>query len=245
MRHWLRSYGLLLRWTLLRQRMLLPLMVVVQTLIGCGVVVGFSFLAPEIDRATALYLATGAPTVVMIVMGMVAAPQEVAGQKRQGIFDYYRAMPVPRLAMLAADATVWVVLAIPGILLALAFAAWRFDLDLTVSPLVVPAFLLVAVAGVAVGYGIAYACRPQVTQLISQVVVFIALMFAPVNFPADRLPDWLATVHEWLPFQYMAQAVRETLDVPAGGVSVLPFAVLAAWGIAGLAVTYRIMARRA
>lgn len=244
MRHWLRSYGLLLRWTLLRQRTLLPLMVVVQTLIGGGIVIGFSFLAPQVDPVTALYLATGAPTVVVIVVAMVVAPQEVAGQKRQGIFDYYRAMPVPRLAMLSADATVWVALAIPGILLALGLAAWRFDLDLSVSPLVLPAFLLAAVTGVAVGYGIAYACRPQVTQLFTQIVVFIALMFAPVNYPADRLPAWLATVHEWLPFQYMAQAVRETLDVPAAGVSMLPFAVLAAWGIAGLTVTYRIMTRR-
>jgi ABC-2 type transport system permease protein len=245
MRHWLRSYGLLLRWTLLRQRTLLPLMAVVQTLIGGGVVIGFSFLAPEVDPVTALYLATGAPTVVVIVVAMVAAPQVVAGQKQQGIFDYYRAMPVPRLAMLSADATVWVGLSIPGIVLALAIAAWRFDLDLTVSPLVLPAFLLVAVTGVAVGYGIAYACRPQVTNLITQIVVFIALMFAPVNYPADRLPDWLATVHEWLPFQYMAQAVRETLDVPAAGVSMQPFAVLAVWGVAGLAITYRIMTRRA
>jgi ABC-2 type transport system permease protein len=244
MRHWLRSYALLLKWNVLRQRFYLPLMAVIQTLLAGGIILGFSFLIPQADPTAALYLATGAPTVVLIVVAMVAAPQEVAGQKREGIFDYYRAMPVPRLAMLAADATVWVALAVPGVVLALVMAALRFDLTFAVSPLVVPAFLLVATAAVSVGYAIAYASPPAVTQMITQIVVFVALMFAPINYPADRLPDWFATVHDYLPFQYMAQAMRETLDVPPGGVPALPFLVLAAWGAAGLAVTARIMTRR-
>ncbi|MFW6090457.1 MAG: hypothetical protein ACODAF_01195 [Actinomycetota bacterium] len=70
-------------------------------------------------------------------------------------------------------------------------------------------------------------------------------MFAPVNYPAERLPGWAQAVHEWLPFQYMAQAVRETVDVAASGVPVLPFLVLAAWAAAGLTVTSRVMTRRA
>jgi hypothetical protein len=45
-------------------------------------------------------------------------------------------------------------------------------------------------------------------------------MFSPLNFPADRLPDWLAAVHRVLPFQAMGEVVRGTLCVghlPAGG----------------------------
>lgn len=181
---------------------------------------------------------------VLIVVAVVAAPQEVASQKHKGSFDYYRAMPVPRLAMLAADATVWVALAAPGVVLALGIAALRLDLDLAVSPLVVPAFLLVTTAAVAIGYGFACALPPRATMLVAQVVVFVALMFAPVNYPAERLPGWFATVHQYLPFQYMAQAMRETLNVPPAGVSAQPFLVLAAWGVVGLAVTARIMTRR-
>ena len=61
MRHWLRSYHLLLRWNFLQVRSTLPLLLVVQTLISVGVVLGFSFLVPQMDAPTALYLATGAP----------------------------------------------------------------------------------------------------------------------------------------------------------------------------------------
>ena len=41
-----------------------------------------------------------------------------------------------------------------------------------------------------------------------------------------------------------AQAIRETLNVPPGGVPLLPFAVLAAWCVVGLAFAYRSMSRR-
>jgi ABC-2 type transport system permease protein len=245
MRHGLRSYGLLLRWNLLRMRTTLPLLMVLQTLLGVGIVVGFSFLVPQTDTVTALYLSTGALALGLITVGMVAAPQMVAQQKVQGIFDYQRAMPVPRLAMLAADASVWVALAVPGLVAALGVAALRFDLTLRVSPLAVPAALLVAVCAVGIGYGIAYAAKPEVAQALTQFIFVGALMFAPINFPAERLPDWLASVHRWLPFTYMAQAIRDTVNVPDTGVPALPFVALAAWSVAGLAMTYRVMTRRA
>jgi len=126
MRHWWRSYWLLLRWSVLQQRAQLPFLLMVQTLLGMGVVVGFAFLVPAMDRPTALYLATGAPTIALIIVGFVAVPQTVAHQKLTGTFDYLRSMPVPRLALLAADATVWVVLALPGLVASLGVAAWRF-----------------------------------------------------------------------------------------------------------------------
>jgi ABC-2 type transport system permease protein len=245
MRHWLRSYSLLLKWTMLRLRTALPFMLIVQTLMSAGIVLGFSFLIPTHDRVTALYLSTGAPTVALITVGMVIAPQMVAQQKLRGLFDYQRAMPVPRLAMLAADATVWVAVALPGMVAALVVAMLRFDITFAVSPLVVPAALLVALVAVGIGYGIGYGAKPELTGIISNMIIIVALMFAPVNYPAERLPDWLAAVHQWLPFQYMAQAMRETIDVPATGVPALPFLVLAAWGLVGLAVTARIMTRRA
>jgi ABC-2 type transport system permease protein len=244
MRHWLRSYGLLMRWSLLRVRTSLPLLIVVQTMLSVGVVIGFSFLVPTADRLTVLYLSTGATTIGLITLGMVVLPQIVAQQKLTGIFDYVRAMPVPRLALLAADASVWMALALPGLAAALGVAALRFDLSFVISPLVVPAVMLVSATAVAIGYAIGYAVKPAVTGIITQIIVIVALMFAPVNFPADRLPDWLAAAHRWLPFTYMAQVVRETLNVPPGGIQVMPFAILSVWCAVSLAIAYRVMSRR-
>lgn len=227
MRQWWRSYGLLLRWTLLRKRKDLPFFLAVQTLISVGVVMGFSFLIPELDRTSALYLTTGAMTIALITVGMVGAPSMVAYQRVQGVFDFQRCLPVPRLALLAADATVWISVALPGLLVTLLVAAMRFDLSFSPSPLVVPAVLLVSTGAVAIGYCIAYAVKPVLINLVTNAIIIVALMFAPINYPAERLPGWLAGAHQVLPFTYMAQAIRETIDVPPGGVPVFPFLVLA------------------
>jgi ABC-2 type transport system permease protein len=244
MRHWCASYLLLVRWAAIRQRYLLPLVLVTQTLMAVGIVIGFSFLMPTVDPATALYLSTGAPTLCLITTGMVTAPQLVAQAKLEGTFEYNRTLPVPRTAVLAADVTTWLVTSAPGLVLALVTAMLRFDLHLRVSPLVVPAVLLVALTTTAIGYAIAYGSAPAVTSLATQVIVFVALMFSPINFPAGRLPEWLRAVHVVLPFRYLAEVIRETLSTPATGIVVLPFVVLAIWCAAGLAVTLRVMTRR-
>lgn len=214
MRHWWRSYLLLLRWAAIRQRYLLPLVLIIQIFLSVGIVIGFAFLLPTVDPATALYLATGAPTLGLITIGMVMAPQLVATAKTEGTFTYNQTLPVPRTAVLAADLTTWLVVGAPGLVLGLLVAVLRFDLTLRVSWLVVPAMLLVALTNTAVGFAIAYATPPSVTSLITQMIVFISLMFSPINFPADRLPQWLQAVHQVLPFQYMAEAVRDSLNTP-------------------------------
>ncbi|GAA3477456.1 ABC transporter permease [Streptomyces yanii] len=244
MSHWLRSYGLLLGWTALRSRATLPLNLIIQTFLAVGIIVGFAYLVPEMDDATALYLATGAPVLGLITVGMVIGPQEVASSKQEGIFDFNRSLPVPRSALIASDATVALLTALPGMVAALVVAGLRFDLTLHISPLVLPAVLLTAFTAIGLGYGIGYGLAPAAARMMSQLVVFVALMFSPITFPASRLPDWFESVHTVLPFQYMAEAVRDTLNRPPEGVAALPFAVLAAWSLIGFLITYRMTARR-
>ncbi|MFI7600848.1 ABC transporter permease [Actinoplanes sp. NPDC049681] len=244
MRHWFRSYLLLVRWTALRLRFVLPLVLIVQIFLAVGIVVGFAYLVPGIDPATALCLSTGAPTLGLITIGMVMAPQLIAQSKTEGTFTYNRTLPVPRTAVLAADLTTWLVTGAPGLLLGLLTAVLRFDLRLRVSPLVVAAMLLVALTATTAGFALAYAAPPATTSLVTQALVFVALMFSPINFPADRLPGWLQAAHQVLPFQYMAQAVRESLTSPPDGISALPYAVLGGWCLTGLVITLRVMTRR-
>lgn len=244
MKHWLRSYWFLLRWNLLRARDNLPFYCIVQLLLSAGVVVGYSFLIPDLTSTAALYLTGGGMTIALVTVGMVMTPNTLSYRRETGVIDYPRSLPVPRLAMMAADATVWVAVALPGLAASVVIAVLRFDLALTASPLVVPAVLLVVVGSVSVGYTIGYLVKPVLVNLVTNAIVVVVLMFAPINFPAERLPDWLAAAHEWLPFQYMAQALRETIAVPATGVSLLPFAVMTAWAVFGLAVASRALTRR-
>jgi ABC-2 type transport system permease protein len=244
MNHWMRSYGLLLSWAGLRSRATLPINVLAQAGLAVGVVIGFAWLVPDLDDSTALFLATGAPVLGLITVGMVIGPQQVATAKQEGIVEFNRSLPVPRSALLASDATVALLTSLPGVVLAIVIAKLRFDLNLDVSPLVVPAFLLTAIAAIGIGYGIGYGLAPPIALLVSQLVIVVALMFSPIMFPESRLPDWFAAVHDVLPFRYMADIVRDTLSVPPDGVALAPFAVLAAWTLVGIFVTIRMMTRR-
>ena len=83
----LRKYLLLIRWQALRYKMLLPLMMVVQGLLAFGIVAGYPLLFPEIDRDTTLFLATGAPAITLLTMGLVLVPQMVAGSRAEGSYE--------------------------------------------------------------------------------------------------------------------------------------------------------------
>lgn len=243
--HALRSYRLLLAWQARRLRSFLPFAVVVQGLFAFGIVAGYPLLFPAIDRATVLFLATGAPAITLITMGLVAVPQLVAQARTEGSLDYMRTLPVGRLVYLLADLSIWLAVVLPGVAFAIIVGAIRFGLDLQVSPLVVPAMLLVALTSTSVGYAMASLLPPMLANLATQVLVVFVLMFSPLDFPAERLPGWLAAIHRILPIQAMGEVIRGTL---AGAAFPLPggaFLLLGVWCAAAFATTWAVLARRA
>jgi len=241
----LRSYRLLVVWQLRRVRGVMPIAIVVQGMLAVGIVLGYPLLFPQLDPMTTLFLATAAPTITLITMGLVLVPQFVAQAKTEGSLDYMRSLPVPRVVYLFADLTVWLALVLPGVVFAIVVAAARFGLDLHVSPLVVPALLLVALTSTSVGYAIATLLPPMLANLTTQVLVVFVLMFSPLTFPAERLPDWLAAVHRALPIQAMGEIVRGTLAADVFPVTAGAVAVLAAWCLASFATTSFVLGRRA
>jgi ABC-2 type transport system permease protein len=240
----LRSYRLLLAWQTLRLRTFLPIAMLVQGLFALGIVIGYPLLFPELDRGTILFLATGAPAITLITMGIVAVPQVVAQAKLEGTLDYMRTLPVPRLVQLFADLTVWLAVILPGVVFAVAVGTVRFGLELSVSPLVVPAMLLVVLTATAVGYAIASVLPPMLAGLLTQVLIVFVLMFSPLNFPVERLPDWLAAIHRVLPIQAMGEVIRGTLASTIFPLSAGSFLLLGAWCAGGFVVTHHVMNRR-
>ena len=241
----LRSYRLLVTWQARRMKMFLPLGIVVQALFAFGIVAGYPLLFPTIDRTTILYLATGGPAVSLITIGLVAVPQLVSQARTEGTLDYMRTLPVPRVVYLLADMTVWLAVVVPGVIFAVLVAAIRFGLDLEISPLVVPAVLLVVLTATSVGYALASLLPPMVANMASQVLVVFILMFSPLNFPADRLPGWLATIHGFLPIQAMGELMRGTLASNTFPLTAGAFLLLGGWCVATFSATSVVLTRRA
>jgi ABC-2 type transport system permease protein len=244
MPRWLQSYGLMLKWQALSQKPILPLEMAVQVMVAVGITIGIGFFYPQIGPTTAKFLTTGAPPLIFLSMGVVLVPQIVAMARKEGTFDYIWSLPVPRMVYVAADATIWVLVTLPGVLLALLVGGLYYHFGLEISPLVVPAFLLEALTAIFIGYAIAHgAPKPEIAHLATQIIVFAIMMFSPVVYPIEQLPGWLATLHRGLPIVYMADLSRGTLtdlNVDLGRA----FVVVGAWCAVGFVLTYVLVRRR-
>ena len=240
----LRNYRLMLKWQALSSKTILPISLVVQMMIAVGFVIGLGFLYPRITPDIAKFLTTGAPTIGLLMVGLVLVPQMVAKSKTEGTFDYIWSLPVPRMVFVAADATIWLLVSLPGVILSLVLGAAYYHFGLHVSPLVIPAILLISLSGIFLGYSIAHGVpNPKMTQLITQIFVFVIMIFSPIMFPASQLPGWLASVHKYLPIQYMADLSRGTLTDLHANLG-LAFAVVGGWCLLGLVVTCVLVRRR-
>ncbi|MCL2454680.1 MAG: ABC transporter permease [Micrococcales bacterium] len=225
----LRQLGLVVQWQMRRRTQELPLLILLQLLIPVAVVIGYGLLVGDAGPVAGLYLATGAPVITLVTVGLVGTPQFVSQSRTEGSLDWMRTLPVPRTLFLLADLAVWTLVAMPGMVTGVIVGAWRFDVDLAPTWWVVPAALLVALTAAAVGYALATMMSPPLAMLMSQVLVFVVLLFTPISFPAERMPDWAQQMHTWLPLEPMAQAIRSGLasndfDMPGRS-----WVVLAVW----------------
>ncbi len=243
--NWLHSYRCMVRWQGLRFKTVLPFVVVGQFFTGIGTVIGLGYLMPNIDPASAMFLVTGAPTLTLITLGLVLVPQMVSQAKAAGMFDYLWSLPIPRLAFLAADLTIWLIATLPGVILSLIVGSARYHFELEVDPLAVPAFVLVVLTATTVGYAIAHLSpKPELVGVLTNLIIFCLFLFSPINFPVERLPGWLAAAHRVLPVKYAADVVRGTLTGTYMDGPGLGFAVLGIWCLIGFGATLVLITRR-
>ncbi|HET9654557.1 MAG TPA: ABC transporter permease [Kineosporiaceae bacterium] len=244
-RGWWRAYLLMLRFDLSSQRVWLPMSVILQVLLGSGTAVIYGFYIPHLPARAVQFLVTGAPTAALIPVGLVMLPGLISQQRTAGTFDFVWSLPIPRSAGVASTLTVATLSALPGLVITLVLAGWRYGIELAVSPSVVPAVLLTALMSSSVGLAMAHLIgNPLVVNLITNVLVFVVLLFSPISFPLSQLPDWLADAHQVLPLYHMAVVVRAGLSdglVHDVGTSYL---VLLGWTVASWLGTSWVVTRR-
>ena len=242
----MRAYSILLRWRTIQLRTQLPQLAVAQVLFATGTAIGLAFLIPDLGPRDAAYLATGAFLLNLLIISVIALPSIVTETKVSGALDYMWSLPFPRLTYIATELTVWSLAALPGMVISLIVTSIRFDFDLHVSPLVVPALALILLTGATVGTAIGLRSpSAQTTSLFSNFVIIGVLLFSPVNFPVERLPGWLQGLHGFLPIEPMSNLVRATLVDISAGTTARDLAVLSLWCAAGVGVTLRTVSRRA
>ncbi len=243
--HWFAMFVQLFKWNVLTLRLALPVLVMVQIFTGVGMVLGFSLLFSDIGEVAVLYLATGATVVSLVTVGIVVGPQFIAQERLQGTYEWSQSLPSPRTAAAAAWTSLNVIIAVPGALGALAAARLRFDASLVVTPLVIPAVLLVLLAGTLIGFAYAHTISdPHTVSMVSQILIFVIFGFSPIAYPATNLPGWFAALHRWLPFEPMGEVVRAGLTDGIATSTTRSFVVLSVWTILAALVSTWAIGRR-
>lgn len=243
--YWLASLRAMTRFEMGRARQWAALMVVIQILMGAGMALVYGFFYPRVTHATALYITTGTPALALIPIGLVLVPASVGQEKLAGTFDFIWSLPTPRSAQAVATFLLFTALSLPGAVLALAVASWRYGIGLDISPLIVPGTALCALMAISVGFGMALAIsNPLIINLITNALIFVVLLFSPIVIPASHFPAWLLAADRALPFYNMAEVIRAGLSTGLVTDLTRSYLILAAWTAAGWAMTAWVVGRR-
>jgi ABC-2 type transport system permease protein len=84
----------------------------------------------------------------------------------------------------------------------------------------------------------------MVTLLITQMLIFIVFGFAPILFPLQRMPAWLADLNWWFPFRHMAVVIRAALTSSADPSVPTAYAVIGVWTIVSAGLAAWMLGRR-
>lgn len=243
--HLWHSYVRMLRYEVTSLRLYLVFALLIQVLIGAGMGIMYGFYLGDLPQTAVTFLVSGIPALALFPIGFVLVPNEIAGQRIAETYDYIWSLPVPRFASAGATFTVFTALALPGTAAAVLISVLVYDVQLDASLLIVPAVLLSSAMATAVGYALGHGVKdPRLVNLVTNLLVFVLLMFSPIVVPIEFFPGWLAAVHRVLPFWHMANVVRGGLTtgfVTDVGVS---YAVLSAWTIGAVALAAWVIGRR-
>jgi len=243
---WLAGYVSMLRFEMRNLRTYLTIGVAIQVLLGAGMALMYGFYFGDLDQDQWAFLVTGTPTLALIPIGFVMVPNAIMEHKLKDTYDYVWSHPVPRTASAVATATIFTLLALPGTVIALVIATISYGVDLDISWSVLPAVLLTSATATSVGYAVGHAVpEPRVISLITNVVMFVVLLFSPIVVAIEQFPDWWAAVQRIMPFWHMSVVIRAGLSEGLVSSSVVAsYGVLLAWAVASWLVAAWVVGRR-
>jgi ABC-2 type transport system permease protein len=242
---WLREFRDLFLLQARMNRQAVWIVSLINIAFAVGLVYGFGFVIPDVSQTTALYLVTGTATQMIVTVALVVLPQQLSQLKGDGRLEYFLTLPINREAYLLSHIAYTFAMAAPAIALALALGAWHYGFSLHLEPalLAVVPLAVLALAGVGIVIAV-FSPHMQITNGITQLIIFYVLFFAPVILPKEQLPAALETIGDFLPATYVADAMRATTTDLPGTDLWRSMLVMAGFGVVSVAASAVAIRRR-
>ena len=241
----LRQYAQLVALHMRMFRSFMLIISIVNIAMAFGLILGFSYIIPDISDSTARFLITGTVTQMMVTIGLVALPQNLSEMKHDGRVEYFFTLPISREAYLLSLVTVAFIQSLPSMVLALLFGAWYFEVSLALDPalVLVAQLAVLSLAGIGVTLAV-ISPHQQLTNVLTQLIIFYVLFFGPVLLPESQLPVALRHISDFMPTSYIADAIRgSTTDLPGTHLG-RSLAVMAAFGLFSMTLSAISVRRR-
>jgi ABC-2 type transport system permease protein len=192
------------------------------------------------DQNSLLYIVSGAAVFSVATEGIATLAQRVGVVRTSGMLLYYVSLPISRTAFLAALVFSRLLLILPGLVTPIIAARLMYDADFVLSPMLLVVLPLTCLALSAVGLAIGTVVQSMdVIVVITNLLIFVLLLAAPVLIPPESLPLPLRLIGYLLPPTYAAEALRYALSGDLGGMFLVDVAVLLGMTVLGLAATSR------
>jgi len=147
--------------------------------------------------------------------GLFAVSGHLTEMKERHTLDRMIVTPMRPVALLAAIASVRLVLAFVSTLITLFVAIALFDLSFDVSWPRYAVFVACSTLGT-MGLGTCIALlvrRPSSASNIANALAMVMMFLAGIYFPAEFMPRFLQVLGQWLPLTHMANAMRYVTGV--------------------------------
>lgn len=188
------------------------------------------------DANSLLYIVSGAAIFSVATEGVATLAQRIGVIKNDGMMVYYASLPISKASFVAAMVLSRLLLIMPGLITPMIAAGLMYDVDFVISPALVIVLPLSCLALSAIGLAIGTLIDSmELIVVITNLLIFVLLLAAPVLIPPESLPLPLRIVGYLLPPTYAAEALRHTLTGDLDAVFALDLAVLAAMTVLGLA----------
>ena len=219
-----------------------PFFVTFSLLMPLAMVFGFARMGSGLtDRASLLYIVSGAAVFAVATEGLVAMAQRVGYMKREGMMVYYASLPISKVAFIIAVICSRLLVTLPGMLAPIVVAPLLYrGLELRFSPWVLLLLPLTALSLSALGMALGSLIDNfELITVVTNVLLFLLLLATPVFIPAAALPLPLRVLGYLLPPSYAADALRHALGGTIGRAFFVDLAVLALMTVASFGILSR------
>jgi ABC-2 type transport system permease protein len=178
-----------------------------------------------------LSIATGPATFLISKIGWARQSKE---------FNYWIALPVPKMILVLGIISVAVLFALPGLLGTYIFGSFLLGLPFSgtvwvLIPLIPLGVLPLTGAGALLG---TLAKTGEVADVLSNLLIVFVGVLSPVMLHLDSLPVPLRIMAQFMPTTYVADAFRAVLRGGSGGSLAFDLLILILFSIVLLTFTY-------